>query len=241
MGNNSPRLRRRFQFPGLPSAYNWVPVYNKAHNGDVFENTLTGDIYTCLDATDPSDINNWRMESDSAPGGDFLPLAGGTMDEGAVIELGNGSQLKEGGFDHGGGGGIAQRCAVGYETKWEAGSQYIMTDGGAAIREVRHKFANTPTVDDDATRLFVVGSRWILDDDTLYICTDNSDGAAVWELQPTMATEQMGIDLSGYSFPAQDMSFRNFAYADLSNAALTGATTWLGTNFNCANLEGATF
>ena len=50
-----------------------------------------------------------------------------------------------------------------------------------------------------------------------------------------------GIDLSGYTFPAIDISFLNFAGADLSGAQFGSVTAALGVNFNGANLEGALF
>jgi hypothetical protein len=107
------------------------------------------------------------------------------FDTGVGIILDNGSKLKEGTIDAGYGGskGVAQICAVGYELKWEAGRLYVMGDGGTTIREVSHNFTTTPTIYDDITKGFIVGSRWILDDGTLYICTDNTDDTAVWELE----------------------------------------------------------
>ena len=107
------------------------------------------------------------------------------LGSGGQVLLDNGSRLKEGTIDQGLGGskGISQICAVGYEKKWEAGREYIMNDGGTTIREARYNFAVAPTINDDITTGFIVGSRWLLDNGVLYICTDNTDGAAVWELQ----------------------------------------------------------
>jgi len=108
------------------------------------------------------------------------------LGSGGQVLLDNGSRLKEGTIDQGLGGskGISQICAVGYEKKWEAGREYIMNDGGTTIREARYNFAQAPTINDDITTGFIVGSRWVLDNGTLYICTDNTDGAAAWDLQP---------------------------------------------------------
>jgi len=104
---------------------------------------------------------------------------------GKGILLNNDSRLREGTTDAGTGGskGIAQICAVGYELKWEAGSQYVMDGNGLLIREVNHKFNIAPTVTNDDSEGFYVGSRWILDDGTIYTCTDASTGAAVWAVQ----------------------------------------------------------
>jgi hypothetical protein len=97
----------------------------------------------------------------------------------------NTSTLRKGTIDAGYGGakGIAQVCAVGYELKWEAGRLYVMGDGGTTIREVSHNFTTTPSATDDNTKGFIVGSRWILDDGSLYICSDVTTATAVWTLQ----------------------------------------------------------
>jgi hypothetical protein len=103
---------------------------------------------------------------------------------GAGVLLDNSSRLREGTIDAGTGGtkGIAQICAVGYELKWEAGSQYVMDGNGVLVRIVNYKFNIAPTVDNDDTEGFYVGSRWILDDGTIYTCSDSTTGAAVWDL-----------------------------------------------------------
>lgn len=105
---------------------------------------------------------------------------------GVGILLDNSSRLREGTIDAGTGGtkGIAQICGVGYELKWEAGSQYVMNGSGDAIRVVNYKFNTAPTVNDDDTKGFYVGSRWILDDGTVYTCLDSNSGVAVWALEP---------------------------------------------------------
>jgi hypothetical protein len=107
-----------------------------------------------------------------------------SISNGDAIILDNGSMLKKGTIDAGNGGskGISQICSVGYEHKWEAGRLYIMNDGGTTIREVSHNFTTIPTENDDDTKGFVTGSRWILDNGTTYICTDPTEGAAVWEI-----------------------------------------------------------
>jgi nitrogen fixation protein len=48
---------------------------------------------------------------------------------------------------------------------------------------VSHNFTATPTVNDDITKGFVIGSRWILDNGDVYVCSDETTGAAVWALQ----------------------------------------------------------
>jgi hypothetical protein len=108
-----------------------------------------------------------------------------SISNGDAIILDNGSMLKKGTIDAGNGGskGISQICGVGYEHKWEAGRLYIMNDGGTTIREVSHNFTITPTATDDVTKGFVQNTRWILDNGDVYVCTDPTEDAAVWELQ----------------------------------------------------------
>ena len=106
-----------------------------------------------------------------------------SISNGDAIILDNGSMLKKGTIDAGNGGakGISQICSVGYEHKWEAGRLYIMNDGGTIIREVSHNLTYTPTATDDVTKGFVQNTRWILDNGDVYVCSDPTEGAAVWE------------------------------------------------------------
>jgi hypothetical protein len=102
------------------------------------------------------------------------------------ILFSNDSRLREGTIDAqtGGGKGIAQICGVGYELKWEAGSQYVMDGNGTLIREVNHKFNIFPGEFQDSSLGFYVGSRWILDNGDIYVCTDSTVDNAVWEIVP---------------------------------------------------------
>ena len=121
----------------------------------------------------------------SSQWGDYLPLAGGIMDSGAIIQEANGSKLKEGTTDSalGGNKGIALVCSIDYELKWEAGRLYVLQQDGFTIREVLYNFTITPTVSDDDLKGFVIGSRWMLDNGDFYVCTGATTGAAVWVLE----------------------------------------------------------
>ncbi len=103
-------------------------------------------------------------------GGDFLPLAGGTMDEGADIFFDNGAKISEGAVDAGTGGnkGIALTCSVGYEWKFEAGEAYLTETTSGNIR-LKQYAISIPTVNDDVTKGFVVGSYWYLDNQISYL------------------------------------------------------------------------
>lgn len=96
----------------------------------------------------------------------------------------NTSRLREGTIDAGLGGlkGIAQICGAGYELKWENGRLYVMGSSGNTIRQSLYNFTTTPTVTDDSTKGYAVGSLWTLDDGTVYVCSDATLGAAVWAI-----------------------------------------------------------
>jgi nitrogen fixation protein len=123
-------------------------------------------------------------ESNETDGNDIA------ISDGDKIVLDNGANLKKGTTDAGLGGtkGIALRCAVDYELKWEAGRLYVMGGDGFTIREVSHNFTTIPTENDDDSKGFVVGSRWILDNGEVYLCGDATTGFAVWEIVNTGTT-----------------------------------------------------
>ena len=142
------------------------------------------------------------------------------ISEGDSITLDNGSRLRKGTTDAGNGGekGIALKCSIDYELKWEAGRLYIMNQDGFTIREVSHNFTNLPTINDDSLKGFIATSRWILDDGTVYVCSDATTGAAVWAISggsggtPTAAViGRYDIDTSGTTAPVgtKDIRYNN--------------------------------
>lgn len=114
----------------------------------------------------------------------------------------NTSRLREGTIDAGLGGakGIAQICAVGYELKWEAGRLYVMGDGGTTIRQSLYNFSTAPTVTDDSTKGYVVGSLWTLDDGTTYTCTNAASG--IWVQESSVPDLQQVLDTGDTSTTA---------------------------------------
>jgi hypothetical protein len=112
---------------------------------------------------------------------------------GGGILLDNASRLREGTIDAGLGGskGIAQICGIGYELKWEAGRLYVMNGNGNGIRGSLYNFNIVPTVDDDNTKAYYIGSLWSLDNGDVYECLDATTGAAVWDLKNTGSTPNL--------------------------------------------------
>jgi nitrogen fixation protein len=124
-------------------------------------------------------LNEVLVEGNTTDGEDIL------ISDGDQIQLDNYSRIRKGLTDAGNGGakGVALVCSLDYELKWEAGRLYTMQQDGFTIREVSHNFTFTPTANDDITKGFVIGSRWILDNGDVYVCSDETASAAVWALQ----------------------------------------------------------
>jgi len=124
-------------------------------------------------------LNEVLVEGNTTGGEDIF------VSDGDEIFFDNGSRVRKGVTDAGNGGakGVALVCSLDYELKWEAGRLYTMQQDGFTIREVSHNFTFTPTVNDDITKGFVIGSRWILDNGDVYVCSDETASAAVWALQ----------------------------------------------------------
>jgi hypothetical protein len=98
-----------------------------------------------------------------------------------AIELENTSLLKKGTYDFGGDGGISRVCSNQYEDMWQNGFRHVFDQSGF-IRNSSNGFDLVPDETFDVTLRFKVGSFWTLDNGTTYICTDNTEGAAVWEI-----------------------------------------------------------
>jgi hypothetical protein len=119
------------------------------------------------------------LQNGNTTGGESIYISDGDR-----INLSNGSSLRKGTTDMGTGGanGIALVCSINYELKWEAGRLYVMDGDGITIREVRYTFTDTPDNNDDGSLGYRVGSRWVLDDGSAFVCTDSTTSSAVWEI-----------------------------------------------------------
>jgi hypothetical protein len=168
-------------FVGYTSFLDFSDDFNVTINGNKIEVTLVGGggggAGTLQETTDLGNTTTNDIQ--------LIDAAEVIFGAGGGVLLDNASRLREGTIDAGTGGskGIAQICGVGYELKWEAGSQYVMNGNGDTIRIVNHKFNIPPVVTDDSSSGFYVGSKWILDNGDIYVCTDSTIGAAVWEIE----------------------------------------------------------
>jgi hypothetical protein len=127
--------------------------------------------------TGDQDLSGYATTSDLA---DYLPLAGGTMDVDAEIIFDGGSKIRE----TPGTVGVEEVCANDYIHRWQSGSLYITQQGpNYWIRSVQYGFTSPPSIYQDENAQYQIGSRFILDDGTAYVCTNATAGAAIWELE----------------------------------------------------------
>jgi ABC-type phosphate/phosphonate transport system substrate-binding protein len=179
--------------------------------------SVTGDI---VDNTDPANpivntptFNEVLAKGNETDGQDI------SISDGDQIQFDNYARIRKGATDAGLGGqkGVALVCSIDYELKWEAGRQYVMQQDGFTIREVSHNFTVTPTVNDDDTKGFAVGSRWILDDGTVYVCSDATTGAAVWAAITNGTVTSVGLTMPSA------FSVANSPITSSGDIAVTGA------------------
>jgi hypothetical protein len=156
--------------------------------------SVTGDL---VDNTDPANpvINNPTLEGvlieGNSTNGNNINLNGTD-----AIVLDNFSTLKKGTYDFGADGGISRICGVGYEDMWQSGFRHVF-DSNGLIRNTTNGFDLIPNYSFDVTLRFKVGSFWTLDDGTTYICTDATEGAAVWELYNVIPTNTSDLTNDG--------------------------------------------
>jgi hypothetical protein len=134
--------------------------------------------------------------------------------------LENTSSLKKGTYNFGGNGGISRICSNNYEDMWQDGFRHVFDQSGF-IRNSTNCFNIVPDVSFDVTLRFKIGSIWTLDDGTNYICTDATEGAAVWELYNVIPTNTS--DLNNDSNFVSDASYvhtdNNFTTAEQTKLA----------------------
>jgi hypothetical protein len=100
-----------------------------------------------------------------------------------------------------------------------------MEQDGFTIRDVTHNFTFVPQPTDDSTKGFVVGSRWSLDDGTVYLCSDATIGAAVWAVVSTGGVTNVTatLPLSSTEGSTPDISI---SQADGSTDGYLSSTDW---------------
>ena len=142
-----------------------------------------------------------------------------------AIELENTSLLKKGSYNFGGNGGISRICSNNYEDMWQNGYRHVFDQSGF-IRNSTNCFNVIPDSSFDVTLRFKVGSIWTLDDGTNYICTDATEGDAVWEIYTnglvpyTAATQDLNLGINNlktnkvFLFDEANDNYASIHYAD---------------------------
>ena len=106
---------------------------------------------------------------------DYLPLAGGIMDDNATIGWDNAAAIREAGAQ-----GLEIECSAGYRWQWVAGRMILRQINSEQIARIIAIDGINPSATDDITQGFVPNTRWETVDGTIYICTDATEDAAVW-------------------------------------------------------------
>jgi hypothetical protein len=103
------------------------------------------------------------------------------LDNSAIV-LKNGSLLQSGTVDNGAGGGMARVCSIGYQDEWENGIQYFIDNNSGQIIRANSINNTVPGINDDITKGYIVGSIFFdMNNQNKYICTVNTEAAAVWD------------------------------------------------------------
>ena len=224
-------------------------------SGFVFENIITGDVVAfvantedILDSTGNAyDVTQlgvltalaaFFFELGGGAAGDLASvLANGntsgandiSFDVNQGLLFSNSSRLKQGRRDQGLGGakGVAMICSLDYQLKWEAGRLYVMDQSGLFIRQSLYNFTTAPTVNDDDTNGYLMGSLWSLDSGAVYICMDATTGAAQWVLQSNAVPNLSQVLASGKT---ANSAIEQLDYLDFDTAAgvtaLEGQLAW---------------
>jgi hypothetical protein len=176
-GNGAGEFMEVANFAALPVTGNTNIMYLTLDDNRLYR--WTGSTYIEISKMEIPTLAS-VLDTDNESGANDI-----SFDAGQGLLFDNTSRLREGTIDAGLGGtkGVAQICAVGYELKWEAGRLYVMNGNGNGIRFSLYNFNITPTVDDDVTKGYGIGSIWTLDNEDTYECTDATTGAAVWVLK----------------------------------------------------------
>jgi copper chaperone CopZ len=199
---------------------NLTPIVVQVHEGGQGGGGVQSVSGSLVDNTDPANpivntptFNEVLTEDNETDGQDI------SISDGDQIQFDNYARIRKGATDAGLGGqkGVALVCSIDYELKWEAGRQYVMQQDGFTIREVSHNFTITPTVNDDDTKGFVEDSRWILDDGTVYVCSDATTGAAIWAAITNGTVTSVGLTMPSA------FSVANSPITSSGDIAVTGA------------------
>ena len=130
-------------------------------------------------------------------------------------------------------GGIALLCTINLKLEWFQGALYSL-NASDLIDKVQFKTA-PPSVTDDSDLSFKVGSYWEMIDGSMYICTDNTIGAAVWDVYQPVSLQDAYNGGNTVNSSRVFIDANNFAIGNDAGLNNTGNnTTFIG---NSAGLD----
>jgi hypothetical protein len=209
---------------GAPPGYNWELLVSKGDTGDTGKTAYQSYLDT---TTDDPVLTEEEWSAGGGAGGDYLPLAGGIMDNGAEIAFDNYARIRQTPNDY----GLDLVCSIDYVHRWRNGSLFIL-DQSNNIRSVQYGLTNNPTQYDDETVGYLVGSRFVKDDGTTFECANNAEDNAVWvdvtpltevEVTSTTATDITGLLKGNGSVVSAATAGTDYVATD--DARLTDART----------------
>jgi hypothetical protein len=108
---------------------------------------------------------------------------------------------------------------------WQNGFRHVFDQSGF-IRNSSNGFDLVPDASFDVTLRFKVGSFWTLDNGTTYVCTDATEGAAVWEIYHNFIPNLTQVLTVGDKEFQQIDGDRDFELSDrLKYSLITGGMT----------------
>ncbi len=185
---------------------------------------------------DPTQVvlgdNSFKPLSEFAEASDlaaYLPLAGGTMDNGAAIAFANGTSIRANPT----GTGMDLICTAELVNRWREGRQWFIASDGTTVQRVISSFDETPGVSFDNTMGFVVGSTFESRDGTAYVCSSAATGAAVWGLVSSAGTPSGPVwtyaipdDYAAGKFTTDSTDIASITTVTFSGTDKNGGTAW---------------
>jgi len=213
-------IKQFFQTGDVPTESQYVDTIDSSvYWEDDVEHTLTNDadkvpasdaVYAAIGAVPVPNLNEVLAEGNETLGINIK------LQNSDSIELDNTSVLRKGTYDFGGLGGISRICSVGYEDMWQSGIHHVFDNNGF-LRESTNCFNYVPNASYDSSLRFQIGSRWVLDDGTLYVCADATVGYAVWDLISNVPNLQEVTDV-------YNVTTNNITAADIYSQNAAGTT-----------------
>jgi len=140
--------------------------------------------------TGDQDLSGYALTTDLA---EYLPLAGGVMDDNATIGWDNASAIREAGTQ-----GLEIECSVGYRWQWVSGRMIMRQVNSGQIARIIAIDGINPSATDDETQGFVIGTRWETVNGEAYVCTDATTDTAIWvrdDLSLSDSNDLVSIDI----------------------------------------------